>query len=162
MQAAPEQITSRPHFRGIDIGLGQHPATQEHGNFLGIDLVVFGFAAMDGLHIERMAKDKRQAFASAEVGEPVPGEDTFDTDDHVLAVGRDGLKKGGWPGGHIAVHQDLSIPVHDAEVHGASVQVDAIIKLVLLGVKSHEVSSSSLVFSLLPAYYGGMWRRGSQ
>src|SRR5712691_3671873 len=30
----------------------------------------------------------------------------------------------------------------------------------LFGVKPHEVSSSSLVFSLLPAYHGGMWRGG--
>ena len=107
-----------------------------------------------------MSKDKRQAFARAEVGQPVPGEETFDTDDHVLAVGGDGLEKWFWPGGHIAVHENLAIPVQDAEGHRASVQVDATIKLVLLGVKSPEVSSSSLVFSLLPAYHWGMWRGG--
>ena len=33
--------------------------------------------------------------------------------------------------------------VQDAAVHGARVQVDATVKLVLLGVKSPEVSSSS-------------------
>ena len=60
----------------------------------------------------------------------------------------------------MAVQQDLPIPVPEAEGQGASVQVDATIKLVLLGVKSPEVSSSSLVFSLLPAYHGGMWRGG--
>jgi hypothetical protein len=33
--------------------------------------------------------------------------------------------------------QHLSVPVYDAEIHGASVQVDATVKLVLFGVKSH-------------------------
>jgi hypothetical protein len=40
-------------------------------------------------------------------------------------------------------HSDLAVLIQDEEVHGAGVQVDATIKLVLLGVESHEVSSSS-------------------
>src|SRR2546423_13258436 len=108
---------------------------------------------MDGFHVECVPEDKRNPFAGTQVGQPVPGEDTFDTNDHVFPVGRDGLAKGVWAGCHIAVQQDLSSPVQDAEVHGARVQVDATIKVVLLGVKSHEVSSSSLVFSILPAYH---------
>jgi hypothetical protein len=42
------------------------------------------------------------------------------------------------------VKYNLPVLIQNAEVHGASVQIDATIKLVLLGVKSHEVSSSSL------------------
>ena len=38
MYPAPEQIPGRPHVRGIDIGLGQHTATQQYRNFLGINL----------------------------------------------------------------------------------------------------------------------------
>ncbi len=82
-------------------------------------------------------------FAGTEVGQPVPGEDAFDTDDQVLPVGRNGLEKRLWACGHIPVHKDLSILVQDAEVHGAGMQVDAAVKLVLFGVESHEVSSSS-------------------
>jgi hypothetical protein len=40
------------------------------------------------------------------------------------------------------VHKDCPIPVHNTEVHGMSVQVDATIQLVLLGGASPEVSSS--------------------
>ena len=160
MQTAPEQLTSRPHVRGRDRGLGQHPAAQPHGHFLGIDRVVFGLATMAGLHGERMSQDKRQAFASAEVGEPVPREDTFDTDDPVLSVGRDGLEQWFWPGGHSAVHQNRTILVQEAEGHGAGMPIDATGTWVLLRIASPEVASASLVFSLLPAYHGGMWRGG--
>jgi hypothetical protein len=41
------------------------------------------------------------------------------------------------------VQQDLSVLIQDAEVHAAGVQVDPTVKLVLLGVESHQVSSSS-------------------
>jgi hypothetical protein len=59
-----------------------------------------------------------------------------------------------------AVEQDLPVLAHDAEGHGAGMQIDTAVQWVLLGVASPEVSSSSVVFSLLPAYHGGMWRRG--
>jgi hypothetical protein len=41
------------------------------------------------------------------------------------------------------VQQDLSVPVHDTEGHGAGMQINATVKLVLFRVKSPEVSSSS-------------------
>ena len=53
------------------------------------------------------------------------------------------LRNGSGPAGMLPVHQDLAILVQDAEVHGAGMQVDATVKLVLFGVESHEVSSSS-------------------
>jgi hypothetical protein len=40
------------------------------------------------------------------------------------------------------VESDLALLVQEAEVHGAGMQVDATIKLVLLSIESHEVSSS--------------------
>ena len=126
------------------------PTAEQHGDFLGVDLVVFGLAAMDGFHREGMSKDKGNAFAGAEVGQPVPGEDAFDADDQIVPVGRDGLEKWLWAGWHIPVHQNLAILVQDTEVHGAGVQVDATVKLVLFGVESHEVSSS-LMRDCLPS-----------
>ena len=39
------------------------------------------------------------------------------------------------------MHQDLTALVEDADIHGPSMQVEATIKRVLLGVKSPEVSS---------------------
>ena len=131
-------------------------------NFLGVDFVVFGLATVDGFHIKRMPEDKRHTFTGAEVGQPIPGEETCDADDQIGPVRRDGFEKRLRASRHVPVHQNLAILVQDAEVHGAGMQIDAAVKLVLLGVESHEVSSSSLVFSPLPAYHGGMWRRGPQ
>jgi hypothetical protein len=40
------------------------------------------------------------------------------------------------------MHYNVTILVQEAKVQAPGVQVDATIKLVLLGVESHEVSSS--------------------
>jgi hypothetical protein len=72
-----------------------------------------------------------------------PGDETFDTDDDILAIGRDGFEKRVWGCWHVAVHQNLPSLVQDAEGHRVGVQVDATGKLVRLGVESPEVSSSS-------------------
>jgi hypothetical protein len=41
------------------------------GNLVGIDLVVFGVAAMDGLHLESVTQDESNPFLGAEIGEPL-------------------------------------------------------------------------------------------
>ena len=160
---APEQIPGGPHRGGIHIGLGPHAAAQEHGDLVGINRLVLGLAPMDGLHGEGVAQDEGNALTGAEVGQPVPGEDPFDADHQVLAVGGHRLQKRFGPCLHLPVEQDLPVPVQDAEVHGAGVQVDATIKLVLLGVESPEVSSSSWwLFTQRQQSHGGMPRRGPQ
>jgi hypothetical protein len=90
-----------------------------------------------------VAKDKRNTFARAEVGEPVPGENAFDTDDQILTIGRNGLEKHLWTGFHIAMEQALPVLAQDTHGHAARMQIDAAIRFMLFGVKSHEVSSSS-------------------
>jgi hypothetical protein len=72
----------------------------------------------------------------------VPGEEAFDADDEILPVGGNGFQKGVGGRLHIPVLTDLSILVQNAEIHASGVEIDATIKLVLLGVESHEVSSS--------------------
>ena len=73
----------------------------------------------------------------------VPGEDAFDGDDEIIAIGCNGLEERVWVGLQMAVQDDLPLLVQDADVHGPSVQVDATVKLVRRGVESPEVSSSS-------------------
>jgi hypothetical protein len=72
MHATPEESTGRPHRGGIDIGLREHPAPQQHGDRLGVDRVVLGLAAVERLHIQRVPKDKGNLVLGAEVGEPGP------------------------------------------------------------------------------------------
>src|SRR5919109_4816484 len=97
---------------------------------------------MDGFHIEGMAQDKGNALFSAEIGQPIPGEHAFDRYDKTLPVGSNGFEEGFRSGWHIAVQQELTIVAQDTDVHGAGMQVDATVKLVLFRVESHEVSSS--------------------
>jgi hypothetical protein len=74
----------------------------------------------------------------------VPGEETLDRHTQAVTVGGNGLEKRFRSRLHIPVKYDLPVLIQDAEVHGASVQIDATRILVRLGVKSPEVSSSSL------------------
>ena len=88
---------------GIDIRLREHAAAEQDGNLLGVDLVVFGLAAMDGLHGEGMTEDERDPFIGAEVGEPVPGEHAFDRDDDPVPIRSNGFEKGLRGGLHVTV-----------------------------------------------------------
>jgi hypothetical protein len=54
MPAAPEEITGGPHLGGIDRALRQHAATQQNGDLLGVEIVVFGLAPVDRFHIQRV------------------------------------------------------------------------------------------------------------
>lgn len=42
---------------------------------------------MNGFHIQSMARDKRDVVFTAEVGDPIPGEDALDGDNDVVTVG---------------------------------------------------------------------------
>jgi hypothetical protein len=66
----------------------QHAAASEDGAFLGIDLIVCGLTALDGLHGERVPTATRNAFAGTQIGQPVPREDACDADDKILPRGR--------------------------------------------------------------------------
>jgi hypothetical protein len=96
---------------------------------------------MDGFHVQRMTQDKCNAVLSAQIGDPVPAKDALDTDDDVFQEGEDQLKKQLGLGGDILMQPGFALLVDDADVHFASVQIDAAVKLVLLFVKSHGVAS---------------------
>jgi hypothetical protein len=135
--AAPQQITGGAHRSRIDIGLWEQTASQQGGNLLRIDLVVFGLPAVNGFHIEGMPQDEGNAFVRTEVGKPVPGEDTLDGHNQAIPIGCHGLEEGFRRRFHIAVQQDFAILAQDTDVHGAGMQVDPAVKLVLIGVESH-------------------------
>ena len=124
-EAATEQVAGGPHTSGIDVGDGKGAAPEEGGDLVSIDAVVLRLASMDGLHVEGMSEDEGDVFLRAEIGEPVPAEDAFDADDQVVAEGLDGAEEGLRLAAHVPVEEDLAgLVVEDAEVHGASVEVD--------------------------------------
>ena len=87
MTATAEQIAGRAHLRRIDVGHQQHAPAQQHGNLVGVTLVVLGRAPMNRLHIESLPQDKGNALLRTEVRQPVPGEDTLHRHDQLRAVG---------------------------------------------------------------------------
>ena len=115
--APAKQIAGGAHRLGVNVRLREHTAAQQHGDLVGVDLVVFGFAAVDGFHVEGVAEDEGDAFLGAQVREPVPGEDALDGDDEVVAVRGDGVQEGGRFGFEVAMQQDLALAVQDAQIH---------------------------------------------
>jgi hypothetical protein len=104
---------------------------------------MFGLAVVDGLHIEGVPKDEGNALRRAAISQPGPGEETFNAHDQIAPLGGNGLETRVWPGRPIPVDKDLPVMVHDTHVHGPCMQIDATVKVMSLGVESHEVSSSS-------------------
>src|SRR5947199_10775847 len=82
--------------------------------------VVLRLAAVDGLHVESVAEDKLEALLVAQVGDPVPAEQTFDGDHQVLSVGGESLQQQLALTGQLPVHQSLALLVQDAEIEAAS------------------------------------------
>jgi hypothetical protein len=65
-----------------------------------------------------------------------------DDHDKMVVMGRKGLEKRVRSCLQVPVHQDRALVVHDADRHGARMQISAAVKWVLIGVKSPEISSS--------------------
>ena len=121
--------------------MGEHAPAPPGGNLVGIDLGVFGLAAMESLQDEGRPQDAGQALVRPEVGQPVPGKETLTGHDQAIPLGRHGLEQGGGSGLHMPMQQDFSVLADDADRHGAGMQVDPTVKLMLVGGASHEVSS---------------------
>jgi hypothetical protein len=137
-EASAEQVAGSAHARGIDVGLGQGTGAEQHRDLVGVDAIVLGLTAVDGLHVEGMAEHERDAFAGAQIGEPVPAEGALGGDDEVAAVGRDSLEEELGVTPQIAMEKFVAaLVIEDAEVHGASVQVDAAVVSMTAGVESH-------------------------
>jgi hypothetical protein len=121
MDAAPPQVAGGPHLSRIDIGLGAHATAEPDGNCVRSDLLVCGVAAVHGFHGEGLPQGKGNTFLRPEVSQPIPGQQTLAGHDEPLAVRGDGLEKGFRSGFQVAVPQDGSRLMHDADVQAPSV-----------------------------------------
>jgi hypothetical protein len=143
-QAAPEAITGGPPRGGIAVGRREQAATPQHGALLGVDRVVFGLAAVERLHLQRVPEDTGQLCLGAAVGEPGPGQETCDRADPILPIGGHGLEPRLRTGLQVAMPPDRAVLAKDTHVQAARRQIKAAIRFVRRGVESPEVSSSSL------------------
>ena len=137
VSATPEQIPGGAHVGRIHIGHGHHATPKQGCYLICVYFVVLGFAAMDGFHIESVAQDEGNILFTAEIGEPVPGEDALNSHDDVLSKRSDSLQEGVGICFDVPVQDDFAFLVENAQVHCPGVQVDTAGKFVLLGVKSH-------------------------
>ena len=134
--AAPHESTGGAPLGGRDRGLREPPATEQGGNLVGIELVMFGLPPRDGFHGEGMAEDTRDPCIGTEVGEPGPGAQTCDGDDETVSRRGNGLEKGFRIRRHGTVKQRLTGLVEEADVHGTGRQVDTAGQGVVRRVKS--------------------------
>ena len=138
VESSSEQVTGSAHLVRVDVCLREHATAQYYGDLVSVDAIVFGFAAVDGFHVEGVAEYEVDSFAAVAIGEPVPGGDALDGDYWIFTVIGDSFEKGGRVGAEVFVQQNLASLIEDAKIHGASMEVDAAIMPVLLGVESHR------------------------
>jgi hypothetical protein len=96
---------------------------------------------VDGPHVQGVAQDEGDVLAGAQVGQPVPAEQSLDGDDQPVPEGGDGAEEGVGLCGEVLVEDDLAGVVEDAQLHGPGMQVDAAVESVLLVVEAHAWSS---------------------
>jgi len=120
-----QQRTHRAQSGRIGVGRGYEIGTEQMREFLGVDPVIFVFAAVNGSDIEGMGQDEAQARFLAGIGQPVPAEHAFATHRQAVPVGLDQLKeKGEVVVFDIGVHELFALAIHDADVHLARMQID--------------------------------------
>jgi hypothetical protein len=141
VESPSQQVPRGAHAGRVDVGLGQHAASQQHGDLVGVDPVVLGLAPVDGLHEQRVAEHEADPFLRTQVRQPVPGVDALAGHHEVVAIGRHGLEQRLGLRRKVLVHEHLARGVEDAHVHRAHVQIDPAVEAVLAGVESHRSSS---------------------
>jgi hypothetical protein len=96
-----------------------------------------------------MAENEGNVLLDTEISDPVPGEHAFDSNHDVLTEGSNGMEKSFLVCVDVLMNPDIASGIDNADKHVFGMQIDSTIKLVLLGVKSHRVSSFGLRCSLI-------------
>ncbi len=133
-----------------------HSPAEQRCDLAGVDPIILGLAAVDRLHVERVAEHEGDALHVAQVREPVPGEDALDGHDEVAPVGSDQLQERPRSGGNVLLNESRSGLVDDADVHRSGMQIDAAVVAVLFGVESHRMWPPAWNgLATIPAYPSG-------
>ena len=99
-------------------------------DLFGVNAVVLVFAAVNGLEVERVGQNEVQAGLLTGIRQPVPAEHAFGADGQVVAVRRDELEEEVEvivP--DVGVDEFLAVPVHDADVHLAGMEINSAVEL---------------------------------
>jgi hypothetical protein len=49
--SSSEEIPRCAHFGRVDISLRKHASPEQGGDLMGVNLIIFGFSAVDGFHV---------------------------------------------------------------------------------------------------------------
>lgn len=136
--APAEKVPGSPHFGRVDVGLGNHPAPEEGGDLVGVDSIVLNLGTVNGFHVEGVTKDEGDLLLGAEIGEPVPCENSFDGDDDILSIRGHRPEELLRTSIQVTMDEGLARLIEDADVPGSGVEIDTAVVAVLLGIESHR------------------------
>lgn len=113
-----KQGTDGPFLCRVDVGGWNEIAAQEVSELFRIDSIVFVFAAMDGLEVKGVSEHELESGLLAGIGEPIPAEEAFAADRHVVPPGSDLFEEElEVVVLNIHVQEFVSCPVHHADIH---------------------------------------------
>ena len=113
----------------LDIGRRDEVAAQQVGELFGVNAVVLVLAAVNGLEIKRMGQHEVDLGGLAGIGEPIPAKHAFGADGQVVAIGCHQLEEELEvivP--DVGVDELFAVPVHDADVHLAGMEVNSAVE----------------------------------
>jgi hypothetical protein len=88
-----------------------------------------------------MTQGESNLVLGTEIGQPIPAEDAFDTDDDVFQKWCDKFDQHLLIGIDILMKLNISLLIEDADVHFPGVKIDSAIILVLLSIEIHQLAS---------------------
>ena len=150
---AGEQIGTVPHVKqplaqegtqgtflgGINIARRNEIGAQQVANLFGVDPVIFVFAAMDGLEVERMGEHEVDAGGLTGIRQPIPAEHAFTADGQVVTIGSDEFEEElEVVVADVGVNQLFAVPVHEADIHLAGMEINSAVELGGRGVILHS------------------------
>jgi len=125
-----QQCPQGTFLRRIDVGRWDEIGAQQVRDLFGINAVVFIFAAVNGLEIEGVGQDEVNLSVLARIRQPVPAEHAFGADGQVVAIRLGELEEVSEvivP--DVGVDELFPVPIHDADVHLAGMEVDSAVEL---------------------------------
>ena len=88
-----------------------------------------------------MSEHEGDFMSSTQIRKPVPAKNAFDSDSNVIDIGENYLEKQFRIGFDILVNMDFTFLIEDTDLHFPGMKIDTAIVLVLLTVKSHNLTS---------------------
>ncbi len=139
--AAAHQVPRGTHCFRVGISHGEVSSPQKTGDLFRVDGIVLDLPTVDGLHVERVAKNEGDLLLLAPVGEPVPVERGFASQDQVgaaewLELDLEAIDLGC---SKITVELFPTLVIEHADVQAVAVQIDPGVEFVLLDVELHLV-----------------------